>query len=907
MKKVLLTTCFLFMSSGLVAEERIKTLRIIPQDQEETVLAILPLKKNDAVDQTTIDISKRLLLATEKFEQVDITWKGDSGLFSVSVIPKLYFEKVKWMGDPVKKQGKIQKKCVRINESVNLTEKRVSQITRCLLNNLQGKGYLDAHVLLEAADQTLQIHVKLSAIYMIEKIDFAGRSAIKEKYLARKLSNKVGHPFLPNKIEEDSKKILRAFFDNGFYLAEVFKPKLLVDPKAKTIKIGWAVRENQKMEIRFTGDVRSNRYLKELIEREESFSKWFAEELVDTMLTELQQDGYLAAKVDVESEFDQEGVKVISLKTDRGKRYFLKAPDWIGISKKDEFNKYYDRFSELREGRAFQEEKYRETVYEDFANLIFSKGYLDLEIRNIDFVRDDEKANVTPFLYIVEGKQYLVEEYSIQGVPREFRKISELRELEKAIKVGRIFDTLKIDRLQNDLIRGLVAKGFLDTRLERDIQRTETGLKITTTIYSGPRYKIEKVLIRGARKTKYSVIRREVLLKKGDYYEKERVEDTLAQIFRLGIARNVDISVFERDRERGLAYVLVDLSEGPRFRFEVGPGYGTLDGVRATFRGTYANIAGTARRLNLRVKANRELEGSTTPTGVLDPKEVPFIERRVVLEYFEPTIFTFPLDGRLLLAHKKENEERFSLLTYEFTSALEYRLSRHWVFSTRYSFAFSDPFNVIIALNTQATDPSNKKLTSVGETITISYLDDTFNPIKGLKTRLLFDLYESALGGDVNFWQTSIKQDFFYPLWVFTKTKVLGVALSVQSGFAKRYAETVEVPVEKRFYVGGENSVRGYGEKAINPPGREGGDSFFSFMTELNIPIYKGFDLLGFFDGGNTYESITAFNPLDLRYGAGVGARWNTPVGPIKAGFGFILFRKSGEQIGRFYLGVGPL
>jgi outer membrane protein insertion porin family len=118
--------------------------------------------------------------------------------------------------------------------------------------------------------------------------------------------------------------------------------------------------------------------------------------------------------------------------------------------------------------------------------------------------------------------------------------------------------------------------------------------------------------------------------------------------------------------------------------------------------------------------------------------------------------------------------------------------------------------------------------------------------------------------------------------------------------------------------VGGEGSVRGFREKSISPRDRDGGDSYFSFMSEFYIPIAYGFDLLGFFDGGNAFKSNRAWKPWDLRYGAGPGVRVNTPVGPLKFGYGFILNRRcevsvspcpSGkfDPIGTLYFGVGPI
>jgi len=190
-------------------------------------------------------------------------------------------------------------------------------------------------------------------------------------------------------------------------------------------------------------------------------------------------------------------------------------------------------------------------------------------------------------------------------------------------------------------------------------------------------------------------------------------------------------------------------------------------------------------------------------------------------------------------------------------------------------------------------------------------LDDNFNPIRGYRTRFFGALFHSALGGDRNFWQTTLKQDFYYPIWQFQKSRTLGFAVSGNVGFSDLMNPTSEVPVQKRFYLGGENSVRGFEDQAINPRGQVGGRSYFYFQSELNIPIFSGVDLLGFFDGGNLYAENTRWRPWGLRWGGGGGLRWNTPVGPLKIGYGFNLSRHridgKIEPVGAFYFGVGVI
>jgi outer membrane protein insertion porin family len=913
---------FLFLSltfsAGLcfAADREVKDIEVVPSSESSTVLSIVPFKKGEAFDPQLMEISKRLILATDKFEKADLEWNEASGKMQISVSPKLFFESIVWTGEEVPDRSSIQRACLQPYEVRDISQERISQISRCLLQELQSRGHLDATISLEPENAILYIRATVGASYSIKSLSFEGAKRLRKDEFVSNISNQEGKVFQPLKLDADTKEILKIYLDQGFYFTQVFKPSTDIDTNAKTVSLTWRIKESEKFDIEFIGSTTRSDSLQRFIDREETFPSWFVEEMTDEIENDFRSRGYLNAKVEVHRETIEPGSVNIKIQTTAGSLYRLVDPEWIGIGDRVGIEKIYSSFDELRVGSAFREKDFRSVMSEDFSNLMISKGYIDLQIRGIDFIIDHERKKVRPIITMSEGDIYLIQESSIEGVPDQYKDTQEFKDLRKNLKIGMPFDRIKIDQLQTLAVRALVNEGFLDAVVGRESTRTQTGLIIREKVLAGPQYRVAKVLIRGAIKTNYEVLRREVLLKPGDIYNEDRIQDSIAQILRLGIARSIDIQALEKNPEKSEVYVLIDIQEAARFQFELGPGYGTLDGLRATFRGTYANIGGRARRLSLYARGNRQLESSYVPseTEFLNPQAVPFVERRLTLEYFEPSLLRLPVDGRLVFSHSKTNEKRLSLglLRNAFTAAVDYRLNRKWMFSTHYDIEFSDPFNVVRAQNTAEEDAKSKRLTSLGEVVSIDYVDDTFNPTKGSRSRLTGDLYDKRFGGDQNFWQSTVKESVFLPLWTFSRGKAIGFSVSSQFGFSNAYHGTPEVPVEKRFRTGGENSVRGYGEKSINPQSEgtrqfDGGASFFSFMTEVNLPLFYGMDLLGFFDGGNTYRSNKQFHPWDLRYGAGPGIRWNTPVGPLKFGYGFIVGRKDGEPLGHFYFGVGPI
>ncbi|MBN8555207.1 MAG: BamA/TamA family outer membrane protein [Deltaproteobacteria bacterium] len=862
----------------------IKKIAVEPLSESSVVASVIPFKVDEPFDPQLLDISKRLLVATEKFDRVDLHWSAEDQRLAISVSPKLYFENIIWKGDEVPDQSSIQKMCVLTNESRDPSQERISQITRCLMQELQGRSFLDAQVSLEPEGSTLTIHVILGTSYLNQDIQLIGAKSVPLSHLTEKISNQIGQPFQPLNLDSDTKEIIKIYLKNGFYFVEVFKPSTEINTETKKVTIIWRIKESRKIDLRFTGSYSGTEYLDKLIDREEAFPSWFVEEIVDEIESDFKAQGYLDTKVKSSKEVDEaNGTEYITIDTRLGSVYRLTEPEWIAVNDKRAIEKIYSIFNQLRPGSRFKEAEYRSTINEDMTNLMISMGYIDAQVRGIDFIIDREKALVRPIITLNEGDIFLIQESSITGVPPGFEKNQDFKDLQKSLKVGIPFDRIKIDQLQTDAARSLVNAGYLDATITRESSRTATGLVVHEKVLAGPQYRVEKILIRGAIKTNYDTLRREVLLKAGDVFDEDKIQDSISQLLRLGIARSVDIVPLEKNPEKAEVYVLVDISESPRFRFEMGPGYGTLDGIRATFRGTWANIGGRARRLTLYAKGNRELGSSNLPADptITHPQAVPFVERRVTLEYFEPSLFYLPVDGRLIFTHSKTNEKPFALFKNAFTAAVDYRLNRRWMFSTHYDIEFSDAFNILKAANTTEED-AKKRLTSIGQIVNIDYVDDTFNPTRGSRSRLAFDLYDHRLGGERNFWLGTAKNSIFLPIWTIKKGKSFGLSLAVQTGFSGPYLDTKEVPVEKRFRLGGENSVRGFGEKSINPKplnGQifDGGDSFFSFMSELHIPLFYGIDLLGFFDGGNVYRSNRQFHPWDLRYGAGPGFQWCVP------------------------------
>jgi translocation and assembly module TamA len=123
------------------------------------------------------------------------------------------------------------------------------------------------------------------------------------------------------------------------------------------------------------------------------------------------------------------------------------------------------------------------------------------------------------------------------------------------------------------------------------------------------------------------------------------------------------------------------------------------------------------------------------------------------------------------------------------------------------------------------------------------------------------------------------------------------------------------IPPNKRFYSGGGGSIRGYAHQLIGPLDSqyipEGGKSLAEIGTEIRFKTTETTGVVSFIEGGAVTKGLTPEFAKHTLWGAGVGFRYYSPLGPIRVDIAFPLKRRK-DLNGRFidsafqlYLSVG--
>ena len=110
----------------------------------------------------------------------------------------------------------------------------------------------------------------------------------------------------------------------------------------------------------------------------------------------------------------------------------------------------------------------------------------------------------------------------------------------------------------------------------------------------------------------------------------------------------------------------------------------------------------------------------------------------------------------------------------------------------------------------------------------------------------------------------------------------------------------------KRFFAGGDRSIRGYKYKSIAPKyangDLKGASKLITGSLEYQYNVTGKWWGAVFVDSG---EAVSDIRRSDFKTGTGVGVRWESPVGPIKLDFAVPVADKDEHGL-QFYIGLGP-
>jgi translocation and assembly module TamA len=406
-------------------------------------------------------------------------------------------------------------------------------------------------------------------------------------------------------------------------------------------------------------------------------------------------------------------------------------------------------------------------------------------------------------------------------------------------------------------------------------------MDVTYTVVPGPEIRFGRYEIVGLDRLDPAYVENRITWKAGDVYDSRQVEETRKALTNSGLFSSVRIALDKENAPAGPGPVPVTLTLAERLPRSIGAGlrYDTTEGFGARAFWEHRNLFGHAERLRVSV------DFAQSRLGVLGNFRVP--------DFFRPDQ-DFVSEAELA----DDTPPAYDARRLAFFSGLERRFGPALTGGAggRFEQEFIDSPNL---------PGGSETYTLVGAPLFLrrDTTNDLLNPRTGTRSALTVTPWKSVAGPDLAFVSSRLIGSAYRDL-----SNDNSLILAGYGAVGEIFGENRDkLPPDKRLYAGGGGSVRGYGYQLAGPIGPDdtpiGGRSSLELGVELRIKITESIGIVPFVEAGNVYESL--YPNGRLLYGAGLGLRYYTPVGPVRLDVGFPINKRDVDDPVQFYISLG--
>jgi outer membrane protein insertion porin family len=278
------------------------------------------------------------------------------------------------------------------------------------------------------------------------------------------------------------------------------------------------------------------------------------------------------------------------------------------------------------------------------------------------------------------------------------------------------------------------------------------------------------------------------------------------------------------------------------------------------------------------------------------------------LTYREPWLLGTPWQGQLIAFRQQQEEVGYSFESFGGAASLEqYFINWPGNFlrgAATYSLREVRRFDIQPGLVQEGITGGTERLASVLGALSWDRREPQADPKHGSFHLATVETADSLLGSQSNYVKTQFQTSWFVP-W----PPPTLLAMSLRLGLAWPFGDSDSLPIQTRFFAGGTTTVRGYTLNAIGPRDTQnnplGGNGQVIANIEWRFPIWRWFGGAVFLDTGVIASEVRDILSAPVFPGAGAGLRIATPIGPIRLDIGYALRRIPGENPLQFYLTVG--
>ena len=535
----------------------------------------------------------------------------------------------------------------------------------------------------------------------------------------------------------------------------------------------------------------------------------------------------------------------------------------------------------------------------------FDHGYANFSIDSAQVSITPDKKHIYISIAVSEGEQYRVRDVAVAGemvVPQDV--------LDGAVTLaeGEVFSREKMTRSQEKLVRLLGDEGYMFANVSPvpELQDDNT-VSVRFFIEPGKRTYVRRIAIKGNTRTADHVIRRELEQMEASVASTKDIERSKSRLDKTGYFRSVNVEtrpVPGTDDQVDLEYAVEEQQSG---QFTASVGFSQNDGLILDLGVQQDNFLGSGNKVGFNIT------NSSTTT------EYSF-------NYLDPYHTVDGVSRGFNVFYREKDYEEDDISSYTADEA-GVGLTFGYPIDDYQRLSFSGDFE-FIRLNTydETADEVFEFIEDEGEEfmnwkLTAGWSDNRLNkglfPTRGYMQSASMEV--AVPGSDLAYMRANYRNKWYRPLnddetWV--------LSLRGRLGYGDSFGDNA-YPFFKNFYAGGLKTVRGFSNNSLGPQDSNsdpfGGNVMVTGAAELIFPMpfmgdKSAWRSLIFLDAGNVYTTncyssqTNCSEDIDLselRYSAGLGVSWLTPIGPLSMSLGMPLNDKDGDDTEVFQFALG--
>ncbi|MBN1850449.1 MAG: outer membrane protein assembly factor [Deltaproteobacteria bacterium] len=508
-----------------------------------------------------------------------------------------------------------------------------------------------------------------------------------------------------------------------------------------------------------------------------------------------------------------------------------------------------------------------------------SKGYYGARVET------DVNTSIRPARVVFQietGPVYQLKDVGMEWVaPPEQKKPKIPTPKELDLEPGRPAEAGPILEARNALLDVLRNQGFPLAEVPKPkviVDHADKILLVTYSINSGPFALFGLTEIEGAGSVDPSFIGEQLPWRPGEMYQIHLLEEARTNLFETGLFNMVIFHTGNRLDAQGRIPITLQLSEREPRTLKIGLGYDTDEDVVGKIGWERRNLFHHGESLSFQGRGSGiglTLEGNFEKPSFLQPDQSLIFNLRLADEYPK--------------AYESRNINGLTQVKRKLDKGLDLALGIGFLFSQV----------------EQSGEEDHYQLLSLPMAFYWDRRHDILDPMDGGGLGLRVTPYYDYMKEDTYFIKSILQYQHYFRL--FSEPRVVFAVRTTLGSISGTDLEAI--PADLRFYAGGGDSIRGYPYQSVGAVSGAstpiGGRSLWTLSSEFRIKITDKIGMVPFLDGGNIFRSKYPEFDKDLFWGAGLGLRYSTPIGPLRFDVAFPLNRRETDDAFRFYISLG--